>query len=462
MNFLFIYPPGRGFRLADKKIIPVTPFSPPLGILYLSTILENEGHNIEILDFTAENVNESTLKNKISNADAVGVSIAHHSLVQATSLTQYIREYDKDIPIVIGGPYCTLLPEESLINFKADICIPGEGEPVISLVTKYLGRNEKLKDIPGIYYKENETIKKTGPFQIIKELDKIAFPARHLVEKYDYGYFGGSKLMKGKTTSIITTRGCPYRCSFCGFNAIYPKYQERSIDNVIREFSEIADAGYRSVVIADNNFLANAKRVEKIMDELLKRNFSMDIWILGVRVDSANRILWEKMRDAGVKFLSFGIESGNQKVLDFYNKQTTVDQIRKAVNLSNEMGFITSGSFIIGAPIETEEDILDNIAFAKTLHLDVAHFLVLHYVYGSRLWKDAVKKGLISPDEYGFYANSNRGLGNFSEEELRRFCKMAYRSYYINPKYIFRKIHKVIKTRQLQLIKIGMKLLIPR
>jgi magnesium-protoporphyrin IX monomethyl ester (oxidative) cyclase len=458
MKFLFIYPSGRGYRLADKKTFPVTPFSPPLGILYLSSILEHEGHEIDIIDFTAENVDESTLKNRIFNADAIGVSIGSHSCDQAKNLTQFIRECDKDIPLLIGGPHCTLLPKESLVDYNADICIAGEGEQVINSISNYLMGKEKLSNIPGLYYWENRKIKQTTPSQIIKDLDKLVFPARHLVEKYDYGYFGGEKLMKGKTTGIITTRGCPYHCTFCGYGAIYSQYHERSVDNVIKEFDEIVSQGYQTVAIVDNNFLANKKRAEKIMDEIIQKKMGISIWILGLRVDSVDRRIWEKMRDAGVEFLSFGIESGCQEILDYYHKRITLKQIKKAINLSKEMGFIASGSFVIGAPIETEENIRKTIEFAKTLPLDVATFMVLSYVYGSPLWKDGVEKGLIHPEEYGLYANSSRGLGNFSEDELKRFCRIAYRHFYFNPQYVRNQIIHILKTRDLHLIKIGLKM----
>jgi radical SAM superfamily enzyme YgiQ (UPF0313 family) len=161
------------------------------------------------------------------------------------------------------------------------------------------------------------------------------------------------------------------------------------------------------------------------------------------------------MREAGVKFLSFGIESGNQDVLDFYNKKTSLKQIKKAIYLSKEMDFITSGSFILGAPIETRKHIENTIKLARSLPLDVAHFMILAYIHGSPLWKKAVLEKKIPSNIYGLNADSKRDLGIFSEKELKEYCRRAYRSFYLNPKFIWRHLKYSYKNKDLRYVKIG-------
>jgi anaerobic magnesium-protoporphyrin IX monomethyl ester cyclase len=456
MRFLFIFPPGQRFIIADKKVLPPGPYSPPLGLLYLSKMLEKKGHIVEVLDYNAENVNVSEFKKKIESADAIGMTVYTNSLDESIDLAHLIKNYNPNIPLLIGGPHCNIAPEKAIIDLNADICATGDVESIICAIADVLQGKGNLSSIPGIYYKYKGKIKKTKRMQLIKELDLLPFPARHLVAKYDYGYFIGEKLINGRTTSIITTRGCPYHCGFCGYNSVRSRYDERSVENVIKEIEGIISQGYHSIIIVDNNFLANKKRAEEIMDRIIENRLKINMWIMGARVDSAERRLFEKMRDAGVRFICFGIESGNQDVLNLYNKKTTLKQITKAIRLSKEMGFFTSGNFIIGATIETKEHIENTIKFAKSLPLDVAHFLILRYVYGSPLWSKAVDDGIIKQDEYSVTANSQRNLGLFTEEELKNYCIKAYRNFYFNPRYILRQLLYALKNKNFRFIKAGL------
>ncbi len=458
MKFLLIFPPGRGFRIADKKTFPVNPYSPPLGILYLSTILEKDSNEIKILDLTAENIDEEKLREEISWADVVGITICTSSLEESRDIAKTIRKYLDKRTFIIGGPHCALDPVDAINDFKADICVKWEGEEIILDIADAIEGRKDFSKIPGICYKKNGEVKKTEVIDVIKDLDSIMFPSRHLVEKYDYGFMLGEKMTKGKTTSIITTRGCPYNCRFCGYSAIDPIYRERSIKNVVEELKEIIKMGFKTVIIVDNNFLANRKRVGKIMDKIIENKFDLDIWIMSARVDSADEELYKKMKKAGVKFISFGIESANQEILDYYNKKTTVKQITYAIKLAHKIGFITSGSFIFGAPIETEKHIKKTIKFAKTIPLDIAHFLTLGYYRGSPLWNEAFKQGKIKSDEYIIDADSNRGLGNIKKEKLNDYCIKAHYSFYMNPKYILRQILRLIKTGDFSFFKAGFRM----
>jgi len=152
---------------------------------------------------------------------------------------------------------------------------------------------------------------------------------------------------------LLTSKGCPFRCRFCSrYSNIIPEwgFRQRSVENVVKEIQEL-DEKYRSIRIDDDSFLADNKRAHKIFDKLLEIGTNIDLLIEGARVDSADKDLYKKMKKTGVTLISYGIESGNQDVLDFYNKKTTLQQIRKAICLSREMDFFTSASFILGAPI---------------------------------------------------------------------------------------------------------------
>lgn len=380
----------------------------------------------------------------------------------AARLAKTIKEIDTSIPIIIGGPHCSYHPEKSLLDIPdADVSVSGDGEQAIKDVTKALQGERKFSEVAGVHYRVDNKIEAGKPPIPIDDLDSISFPARHLVDKYDYGRIGKSYLFEPKATSMVTSRGCPFNCRFCSEYSLWFKtYRARSAENVVKEIQEI-DEKYGSVVISDDNFLANKKRAGMIMDKLIEIGTDVNIYITGARVDSADRELYEKMKKAGVVYLEFGIESGNQDVLDFYRKKITIDQIRKAVELSHEIGFFTAGNFIVGAPIETKRHIEQTIKFACSLPLDLVLFGPLYYIYGSDLWNEGIKNGNINEnDGYSVPADLRRGLGNFSIEELNAFCRKALINFYLRPHFVFREISKAIRTKDFKFIQTGLETLL--
>ena len=453
-------PPGYRFSKDFKKPQKMLSYHPPLGALYLGSVLEKEGHNVEVIDLLAEKFPTDTIRKIIPSSDAIGMT-TYSSAYQETlkggyytyaykesaEITKFVKEIDPKLPIVIGGPHCTVQPKKCLDEISsADISVEGDGEHIISDLVKALQGKEKLSDIPGIYFRQDNQIKKGKPAKIIENLDEIPFPARHLIDKYDYTKNLKKHNFKPKFTTIITGRGCPFNCSFCTRNALgYKIFRKRSVENVVSEITEI-DEKYNSVMIVDDTFLADVERADKILDRLIELKSDLDIYIQGARVDTAEPKLYEKMKKAGVKHLYYGLESANQDVLNFYNKKATVKQIRNAINLSSEMDFFTVGTFILGAPIETKEHIERTIKFACSLRLDVVIFTILTYKYGSELWDYAVKNGNTKDsDGYTIVADSKLGLGNFTREELEEYYRKAMKRFYLRPRYVTRQILKLFK-----------------
>jgi radical SAM superfamily enzyme YgiQ (UPF0313 family) len=443
-----MYPSSGHIEIAVNKYVTLGAYIPPLGLLYLGKMLESNGHKVDIIDCNAEEINEEKIKSKTSSYDAIGMTVYSkpEELTFSKKLASIIKENVPDIPLIIGGPHCTVFPEGAMKEHNADICLCGEGEFRINPLIDSIEGKRKIDTINGVYYKQGNRIKNTKSAEITKDINKIPFPARHLVEKYDYGHIIKSKLIRGKVTSIITSRGCPHRCRYCQIQTYVPKFRTRTIENITQEIEEISNQGYTSVVFSDDNFLAQKKKVEKIMDFIIKKELGLKFWIINARVDSADKNLYEKLRDAGVEAINFGIESGNQDVLDYYKKTITTDQARYAVDLSHEMGFFVSANFIIGASIETRKHIENTIKFAKSLPLDHAFFYTLGYLYGSPLWFEAVKEEKINKNEFWVNAGKERGLSSFTEEELQQFSQKASNSFYLNPSYLIRVLSKAFRS----------------
>ena len=462
MKFSFLHvPPGFRFSRDTKNPQKILSYHPPLGALYIGSVLEKEGHNVEVYDLLAEKYPADIIRKILPSSDAIGIT-TYSSAYQETlkggyytyayketaEIAKYIKELDSKIPIIIGGPHCTVQPKKCLDEISsADISVEGDGEHIISDLAKALQGKKKLADIAGIHYKQNNEIKKAKPAIVIENLDEIPFPARHLIDKYDMSKNSRKHNFKPNFTTIITGRGCPFNCSFCTRNALgYRIFRKRSVENVVNEIKEI-DEKYDSVMIVDDTFLADVERANEILDRIIEIKPDLDIYVQGARVDTAEPKLYDKMRKAGVKHLYYGLESANQDVLKFYNKQATVDQIKNAVNLGHEKGFFTVGTFILGAPIETKKHIERTIKFALSLPLDTVLFTILTYKYGSPLWEQAEKEGKLSDsDGYTVVADSKKGLGNFTREELEAFWTKAILKFYLRPSYIAKQTVRLFKS----------------
>jgi radical SAM superfamily enzyme YgiQ (UPF0313 family) len=434
---------------------------PPLGLLYIGAVLENEGHNVEIIDLGAESLSEEQLKKCLTTSDAVGISVYTNNYKSAVNIARIIKELDPKIPLIIGGPHCTFLKQQSLNDIPyADIAVELEGEAPVLDIVQYLNGEKKLNDINGIYYKQNNEIKSGKPFKLIKDMDSIPFPARHLVDKYDYGNFPWEYHSKKKFASMITSRGCPFHCRFCSrYNNAINGYgfSQRSAENVVKEIQEINDK-YDSVAIVDDCFLTDIRRSHKIFDMLIDIGTDVEIMIIGARVDSADENLYKKMKKAGVTYMSFGIESGNQDILDYYNKKITLQQIKKAVKLGREIGFFLSASLIFGAPIETEKHLSKTIKFVSSLPLDIIVVRPFYYDLGAEFWNEEVRKGSILKDEYVVRADSNRGLGNLTTEEIDHFIRKAYKRFYLSPRYELGQVFRVLKQHDICRLKSNLKI----
>jgi radical SAM superfamily enzyme YgiQ (UPF0313 family) len=419
-------------------------------LLYIAKILESEGDEVNILDFSCDNFDKQKLSESVNNADVVGITVLSFSIKNSIEMIDIIRTIKPEIKVIVGGPHCTLFPKKVLNETKADICIQGDGEFVISDVKKAILGMISFCEISGIYYFENNEIKKGAPLKLIDDLDSIPFPSRNLIRKYNYGSQFNPHIKKGEFTSIITSRGCPYNCKFCSRNSVsMKKYRFRSVRNILDELIEISDEGYKYVAFVDDSFLSNKELSGELFDAIIKEKLKLNFIITAARVDSAEEELFKKMKKAGVTHIQYGLESGNQDVLDFYNKNTTLEKIKYAVNLSHKIGFFNMGSFIFGAPFETKNHFENTINFAKTLPLDSVSFVTLKYMAGSDLWCEAVNEGKISEDDYLVESNSENGLSLFKLKEIVNYCIKARGDFYMRPKFIIRLFIKSIKNDDL-------------
>jgi anaerobic magnesium-protoporphyrin IX monomethyl ester cyclase len=446
-NILLIFPEcrtkifgGNGSGAAREKAI-----SPPLGLLYLAAELSAAGYGVTACDYNAEDYSEQDLSVKIRNADLVGLSLLSFNLNHAQCVIAAINRMRPELPIILGGPDCILHPR-TIPGTRLTVC--HEAEDIIVEVVDAVLNGQDLSEVPGILFTGAAGRTRSGkPYRYNRCLDTLRFPRRELLRS-NKGYSVIGRRRSAKVTTIITSRGCPKRCIFCAHGAIaYGTYRRRSSRNVLDEIELIARQGYEIVGIVDDNFTADKKRATEILHGIIDMRPKI-VFVVQGRVDAADAELFGLMKKAGVIFVTFGLESGCQDVLDFYRKEITVDQARSAVNLADKAGMYTGGIFMLGAPFETKRHFAATYRFAAGLPLDVTTFWTLDYTYGSLLWENARDRNLIRADEHNVPAGRERGTSPYPTREIEAVARRCFFRFYLRPAYWARQLVKLVRIRE--------------
>ncbi|MDD5163424.1 MAG: radical SAM protein [Candidatus ainarchaeum sp.] len=386
--------------------------SPPLWLAYLQAVLKNSGIRVFVIDEAAGQKIEKI------RTEWVGLSVYTPTAAKAFELADRLRK--QGVMVVLGGPHVTIFPRESLKH--ADKIVVGEGEK--SILKIFSSKKKILKsDLAG-------------------DLDELPFPdwSGLPLEKYS------SPTRRKKFLSIMTSRGCPFGCVYCYKGTFGRLYRARSARNVLDEISYLVENyGIEEIGFVDDNFTLSRKRVEEICHGIIERGLKIK-WNCpnGVRVDTLSPELLRLMKKAGCYQLSFGIESGNQEVLDKIGKKITLEQVRKAAKWAKETGIETIGFFMIALPFDTEQTMLETINFAKTLDLDLAQFTITTPYPGTHLYSMVKENGkFLEKDfsKYGSYSGTcYYELGALNKELVERMYKKAYKEIYFRPGFALKRI----------------------
>jgi len=377
---------------------------PPLGILYLAAVLEERGVEVSVLDQAAKGL---TLRETVSwiraeNPDILGFSTFATSGRTAALISNEVKRENPNVTVVFGNYYATFNPERILRKYPSvDIIVRGEGEHTIIDLADCLKNKGCLKDVLGITFRNGGDVASTVDRPLIKDLDSLPFPDRALVDEDYHSVIAGANVAPRKFTSLVSSRGCVYRCRFCSCTQFARnRWRPRSVKNTLEELCLLASQGYRQFIFVDDNFTANPKNVIKLCREMRKEKLDME-WICEGRVDSASYEMFYETAKAGCRIFYFGIESANQRILDYYNKRITPDQSKTAVRTARKAGAdVIVGSFIVGAPDETRGEIQNTIEFANRIPIDLPQFNILGVFPGTDIWNEFEAKGLLNDGDY--------------------------------------------------------------
>jgi len=449
MKILLLTPP---FNLMEKgygsKRKLRAGFFPPLALGYLATPLINKGHQIKIIDSSPLEYENEDIRQVVDQfkPDLIGISSVTANAQEAYSLITFLKKHF-DLPIVLGGPHVNCFPE---LVFKEapqlDMIVLGEGERIFKEVIDYYDQNKKLsREISGTWIRlEDGTIKKNLKSKAVMNLDEILPPAHQL---YDYDLYRPLPLQYKKlpVANILTSRGCPWgRCTFC-FEAgrASQMYRRHSPQRVIDEIKFLIKTQYiKEVAFWDDNFLVNEEWVNKFCDLLDQEDIKIP-WSAYARVNTITKTMMVRAKKSGLWNIFYGIESGNQDLLDRIKKGITLEQIRQAIKWSNQLGIDSRGSIMMALPGETPAKALKTIEFACQVDFTYVQFLPTHPEWGTDLYDDAIKSGRIVPMYKGRTTPTYIPDGYKDAEEIKKMLRLAYQKFYFRPKYIWKHLKRL-------------------
>ena len=350
-----------------------------MGLAYIAAALEQRGDKVEILDTIALNYRRDKIVNHLKGKrfDVVGVTMLTPMYLTGIEVIKLVKSLYNDIIAIVGGPHPTLMPIETLKeNPEIDFAVVGEGEETVVELLNAIESGTSLSKIKGIAYRESDEVRLNEARPFIQDLDSVPLPARHLLPMALYAPTAHS-YQRLPNYSIITVRGCPFRCVYCSqFFGKKPRYP--STERLIQEMKLLIDKyGAKEIKMEGDTFTANKNYVKKLCREIIEEELHKKIkWHCSTHVNMVDKGLLGLMAEAGCWQISYGVETGSQRLMDLIRKQTTLDRIREAFKMTKEAGIMIRAFFMLGLPTETREESLQTIAFAKELDPYWAQFTI--------------------------------------------------------------------------------------
>lgn len=416
--------------------------SPPMGIGYLSSYLKQEGHDVSLLDL---NISPATREGIIERVrqyrpDLIGVPIMCTGMDQVRDVVETVKKHS-DVPVVLGGAQASSLPEHSLRFTGADYVVIGEGEITAAELVSALGSSADLGGVLGLGYMSQGEYVQNAPRPMVEDLDSLPMPDWHLINPRNYRIAPVLSSAKAfPIAPVVTSRGCPFDCTFCAGKSIWGKsYRYRQAVPVVDEIQMLMqDYGVREIFMGDDNFNLKTSHAADICEEILRRGMKLP-WACpnGVRVDSLKPDLLALMKRSGCHLVGLGIESGDQRVLDMAKKSLDLSIVPRVCKEIDDAGITAVGFFVLGLPGDTRETVEKTMRFSRELPLKRAWFNILAPYPGSEVFEMYLRDRNIGSLEWRALdtcGDDVAQLSDVSPEELDRLQKRAAFRFYARPR----------------------------
>lgn len=463
MKVLLINPPYEIERYMGRLSKIAFVFQ-PIGLTYIAAYLRSKDIGVKLFDsqIEKESIQEVT---RDYNPDVIGITCTTFLVQSTIELSRLLKAEFPDKIIIVGGIHPSIRPQDFLKESTIDYVAVGEGEVTMYEFAKALQGGTDPAKVPGIMCTRDGVIPKGTPRKLTKNIDDFPAPAAEDLIKAGYQTSPDTRT-DDRVGVILTSRGCPYNCIFCA-NRLLTKgtYRTHSIGRVCEEVENlIQNHKVTQLFVIDDNFGADRKRAKELCREFIKRKFNTKVsWWAEVRVDCVDEELLSLMAEAGCKIISYGLESGNQRLLDMIDKDITIEQIRKTVSATKKVGIDIRASFILGLPTETREESLNTVRFAKELGINQVRFALATPFPGTKLWDIAQEEGSLDLSDwrrFSLMSGYSKGLPVYTPKgrtarELAKLQRSANLSFYLRPRIMLTFLMRMKDLKAFRDISIG-------
>ncbi|MDO8127077.1 MAG: radical SAM protein [Candidatus Brocadiales bacterium] len=447
MKVLLINPPSLNqISDAHPKIVETERgHYPPLGLLYIAGyLLKNSKHDVYVIDAQVDKLSYSQLGDRVREIkpDVVGITAMTFTLLDVLETVRLVKSISAYIKVVLGGPHVHIYPEETIQLPGVDFVVLGEGEITFAELLEVVDFPDRLGGLRGIVFRNNGSVTNTGPRPFIEDLDSLPYPARHLTNYKKYNSILAKRSLP--TTTMFTSRGCPFVCKFCDRPHLGKTFRYRSALNVVDEMETCVRMGIQEFLIYDDTFTVNRQRVLDICDEIIRQKLDIS-WDARAHINTISEDMLDKMRDAGCTGIHYGVESGTERLLKLLNKGIKKQHVKEVFGWTKQRGIATLAYFMVGLPTETKEDIYETFRVIRELDPDYLHLTVFIPYPATQLYKEGLAQGIIKKDYWKEFAKEPRKdftppywAEVFTKEELDLMIAEGYKSFYLRPKYLLK------------------------
>ena len=419
----------------------------PIYLAYAVSVLKSEKFDVLGIDAVEKDFDIKSFVEEIKkiNPKIIFLEISTPSIQSDLETAKQLKE-NTNVIVALMGPHATYFHKEILEQYNfVDICIRNEFEFSVKEICKAIKSSKSLKDVLGITYRESSRVIINKNMPMIENLDEVPFPDRNdfKLESYQQAFYGGKK-----TALIISSRGCPYQCTFCLWpDTLYGhKHRERSPKNIVDEIEYlIKNHGVDEIYFDDDSFTVSKKHVVDVCKEIEARNIKIP-WMCMGRVNNVDEEILSTMKNAGCKEIFYGFESGSQEILNHSCKNITLEQIKNAVSLTQKTGICAGGSFVFGLPKESMKTVKETIKFAKKLGANYVQFTLAAPFPGTKLYEEAKQKNLLKLNSWADLDGTKGPIMEtefLNKRQMSGIIRRAYLSYYTSPRIIIQNLKSI-------------------
>ncbi len=414
---------------------------PPIELCYIGGILNRKkSAQLILIDCIAEKIGIDKLMYELKQfmPDMVIFMPGFENIENDLGIMEDVKK-NTNSKLVCFGFYPTIFANKIMKKFDIDFIIHGEPEITISELYDAVEKKQNLSDIDGLVYRKGEKIKKNKERKNIQNLDDLPFPDRSLIKN---NLYYSAFLDKKPFTTILTTRGCPYRCTYC-IRTYGDVLRQRSVDNIIAEIDEmVKEHGIKSMYIIDDTFTFNKKRVLEFCKKLEKRKYKIR-WSCLSRPETLDKEMLKAMKKIGCLRILIGIESGSERILKYYGRDYNLKKIKILFSDMKSVGIQSFGFFMLGAPIETKKDIEKSLEIAKFTNPDFLTLNIVRIYPGTELFSNMQKEGNV---KFNLFPHNVIFDTIIPKEEINKIMFKFYRLYYFRLGYFLSHIPLLIKN----------------